>query len=226
MPITKKITILKKQKSKTSKSNILTKDELCHTYNKYYPSILNPNFGNLITNHKLFKNYKLKHNEDKLQQLYEDFEANTISKVKTEKSNVYILKPTQKLLRNFMSPYTPYRGLLIYHEMGVGKTCTAISIAENLKEIVSKSNTKIYVIRPDEIERQIFNINVVRDGTPEKQCTGDTYIDNVKYNDLVKKCSHKNMDKDKDKELDNCSQLKSKIDKDIKKTYEFYGSQM
>ena len=200
--------------------------ELQHTYNKYYPSILNPNFGNLITNHKLFKNYKLKHNEDKLQKLYKDFEDNTISKIKTDKSNVYILKPTQKLLRNFMSPYTPYRGLLIYHEMGVGKTCTAISIAENLKEIVTKSNTKIYVIRPDEIERQIFNINVVKDGTPDKQCTGDTYIDNVKYNDLVKKCSQKHSQKNSDRDVDSCSQLKTKVDKDIKKIYEFYGSQM
>ena len=230
MPITKKIIVVKSKTKKinksSNKSNIHnhshrhTKDDLQHTYNKYYPSILNPNFGNLITNHKIFKNYKLKHNEDKLQQLYKDFEDNAMSKVKTDKSNIYILKPTQKLLRNFMSPYTPYKGLLIYHEMGVGKTCTAISIAENLKEIVSKSKTKIYVIRPDEIERQIFNINVVRDGTPAKQCTGDTYIDNGKYNDLVKKCSKK------DHDLDSCNQLKTKIDKDIKKIYEFYGSQM
>ena len=42
--------------------------------------------------------------------------------------------------------------------MGVGKTCTAITIVESLKTIVKNSDTKIYVIRPDELERQIFNI--------------------------------------------------------------------
>ena len=192
-----------------------------HTYNKYYPSILDPNFGYKISKHNIFKNYKLKHDTNKLKALYEEFKENKLTKNqpnKLGKSNVYILKSTQKLLRNFMSPYTPYRGLLIFHEMGVGKTCTAISIAENLKDIVLKSNTKIYVIRPDEIERQIFNINMVKDGTPDKQCTGSTYIENNKYDDLVKKCSNK--------DSESCNQLKSKVDKDIKKIYEFYGAQM
>ena len=102
MPITKKIIVVKSKTKKinksSNKSNIHnhshrhTKDDLQHTYNKYYPSILNPNFGSLITNHKIFKNYKLKHNEDKLQQLYKDFEDNAMSKVKTDKSNIYILK--------------------------------------------------------------------------------------------------------------------------------------
>jgi hypothetical protein len=192
-----------------------------HRYNKYYPSILEPNFGYKISKHNIFKNYKLKHDTNKLKALYEEFKENKLTKNqpnKLGKSNVYILKPTQKLLRNFMSPYTPYRSLLIFHEMGVGKTCTAISIAENLKDIVLKSNTKIYVIRPDEIERQIFNINMVKDGTPDKQCTGSTYIENSKYDDLVKKCSNK--------DSESCNQLKSKVDKDIKKIYEFYGAQM
>ena len=180
--------------SKTSKIQNTTSTYDKHKYNNYYPSINDPQFGKKITSHPIFKNYKLKHNPNKLKELYDDFEQNRMSKSKMSKSNVYILKPTQKLLRNFMSPYSPYRGLLIYHEMGVGKTCTAISIAENLKDIVSKSHTKIYVIRPDEIERQIFNINMVKDGTPANQCSGDVYINNDKYNDkyndLVKKCSN------------------------------------
>ena len=117
-----------------------------------------------------------------------------------------------------MSPETPYRGLLIYHEMGVGKTCTAISIAENLKDIVTKSNTKIYVIRPSEIERQIFSISAVKDGNPTNQCTGDSYINNNKYKDLVTKCMNK--------DTQSCDLLKTKVDKDIKKIYEFNGSKM
>ena len=207
---------------KTAKLQNTTSTYDKHKYNNYYPSINDPQFGKKITSHPIFKNYKLKYNPNKLKELYDDFDKNRMNKSKISKSNVYILKPTQKLLRNFMSPYSPYRGLLIYHEMGVGKTCTAISIAENLKDIVSKSHTKIYVIRPDEIERQIFNINMVKDGTPANQCSGDVYINNDKYNDkyndLVKKCSNK--------DTESCAQLKSKIDKDIKQIYEFNGSQM
>jgi len=36
----------------------------------------------------------------------------------------------QKLISNFMNPNTPYEGLLILHEMGTGKTCTAVAVAE------------------------------------------------------------------------------------------------
>ena len=218
MPPIKKITLKKHIKNNKIK-NTQHINKKKHNYSKYFPSIYDTNFSKKIASHNLFKNYKLKKDNNKLNQLYKDFEENN-SKTKSAKneSNTYILKPTQKLLRNFMSPETPYRGLLIYHEMGVGKTCTAISIAENLKNIVLKSNTKIYVIRPDEIERQIFNINVVKEGNPANQCSGDVYTNNSKYEDLVNKC----MNKDKL----SCEQLKAKVDKDIKKIYEFNGAQM
>ncbi len=39
----------------------------------------------------------------------------------------------QKLLRDYMQNNSPYRGVLLYHYLGTGKTCTAITIAENLK---------------------------------------------------------------------------------------------
>ena len=218
MPSLKKITLKKNIKNSKIQNTHINKQK--HKYSKYFPSIYDTNFSKKIASHNLFKNYKLKKDNNKLNQLYKDFEENSSSKNKGSKNdlNTYILKPTQKLLRNFMSPETPYRGLLIYHEMGVGKTCTAISIAENLKNIVSKSNTKIYVIRPDEIERQIFNINVVKEGNPANQCSGDDYTNNNKYKELVNKCMNK--------DTISCEQLKTKVDKDIKKIYEFNGAQM
>ena len=200
-----------------------------HKYNKYYPSILDPNFSQKIANHAIFKKYKLNTNKGKVEKLYESFENNKDStdndgnKKKDAESTTYILKPIQKMLRNFMSPYTPYRSLLVYHEMGVGKTCSAITIAESLKSIVTNSKTKIYVIRPDEIVRQIFNINVVSDGNPNYQCTGDTYItnpNNPNLKELVANCSSRN----KNKEI-SCAQLKTTVDKEIKKIYEFIGAE-
>ena len=39
----------------------------------------------------------------------------------------------QKIVRDYINLYTPYRGLLLYHGLGSGKTCSSISIAEGLK---------------------------------------------------------------------------------------------
>ena len=39
----------------------------------------------------------------------------------------------QKIVRDYLSLYTPYRGLLLYHGLGSGKTCSSIAIAEGLK---------------------------------------------------------------------------------------------
>jgi hypothetical protein len=39
----------------------------------------------------------------------------------------------QQIVRDYMNLYTPYRGLLLYHGLGAGKTCTSIAIAEGMK---------------------------------------------------------------------------------------------
>jgi superfamily II DNA or RNA helicase len=48
-------------------------------------------------------------------------------------SNKFTPFKYQKLLRDYMQNNSPYRGILLYHSLGTGKTCTAITIAENLK---------------------------------------------------------------------------------------------
>ncbi|MDC1321582.1 hypothetical protein N8261_06440, partial [Flavobacteriaceae bacterium] len=39
----------------------------------------------------------------------------------------------QKVVRDYLNLYTPYRGLLLYHGLGSGKTCSSIAIAEGMK---------------------------------------------------------------------------------------------
>ena len=39
----------------------------------------------------------------------------------------------QKIVRDYMNLYTPYRGILLYHGLGSGKTATSIGIAEGMK---------------------------------------------------------------------------------------------
>ena len=40
----------------------------------------------------------------------------------------------QKIVRDYMNMFTPYRGLLLYHGLGAGKTASSIAIAEGMKD--------------------------------------------------------------------------------------------
>jgi hypothetical protein len=44
------------------------------------------------------------------------------------------LLPNQKIIQRFMSSFTPYEGILLYHEVGVGKTCSSVGVAEQIRE--------------------------------------------------------------------------------------------
>ena len=49
----------------------------------------------------------------------------------------------QKIVKDYLNMYSPYRGLLLYHGLGSGKTCSSIAIAEGLK-----SDKPVYVMTP------------------------------------------------------------------------------
>ena len=51
-----------------------------------------------------------------------------------QSSSDFSLLTHQKIVRDYMNLYTPYRGLLLYHGLGSGKTCTSIAIAEGMKD--------------------------------------------------------------------------------------------
>ena len=47
--------------------------------------------------------------------------------------------PVQRFISQFMSPKTPYNGMLLYHGVGVGKTCTAVLVAEAVMQLSPKN---------------------------------------------------------------------------------------
>ena len=49
----------------------------------------------------------------------------------------------QKIVRDYMNLYTPYRGLLLDHGLGSGKTCTSIAVAEGMKD-----SRKVIIMTP------------------------------------------------------------------------------
>ena len=57
----------------------------------------------------------------------------TCDSLNNSKSKSFSLMIHQQIVRDYINIYTPYRGLLLYHGLGAGKTCASIAIAEGLK---------------------------------------------------------------------------------------------
>ena len=53
----------------------------------------------------------------------------------------------QKLVRDYLLIETPYRGLLLYHGLGSGKTCSSIAIAESLM-----TTNKVFIMLPASLQ--------------------------------------------------------------------------
>lgn len=59
----------------------------------------------------------------------------------------------QEFVRDYMRWQSPYRGLLIYHGLGSGKTCSAIAAAEAL---FSQGNRRIIVLTPASLQENFL----------------------------------------------------------------------
>ena len=94
------------------------------------------------------------------------------------------ISPVQRFITRFLSPETPYNSALLFHGVGVGKTCAAISTAEAYLEKYPRK--QVIIIAPPNIqsgfERTIFDINSVKFGdsvdtvNEARGCTGNTYL--------------------------------------------------
>ena len=80
-------------------------------------------------------------------------------------SDAFDLLTHQKIVRDYLNLYTPYRGLLLYHGLGSGKTCTSIAIAEGMK-----TNKQIFVMTPASLKMNFFS--------EMKKCGDDLYKKN------------------------------------------------
>jgi len=94
-------------------------------------------FVNFINS--LFEPYKRELESDSA-----DISCDTIGR----SSETFSLLTHQKIVRDYMNLYTPYRGLLLFHGLGSGKTASSIAIAEGMK-----SRKKIIIMTPASLRR-------------------------------------------------------------------------
>ena len=81
---------------------------------------------------------------------YEDiYKKKEFNELKLEKYEPQIEKllKHQKFISRFISSNTPYNGLLLYHEMGSGKTCSSVAAAELIKNTPNNFTKAIYIAR-------------------------------------------------------------------------------
>ena len=71
----------------------------------------------------------------------------------------------QKFVRDYLQVNTPYRGLLLFHGLGVGKTCASIGIAEGFRDsrkiviLLNKSLKKNFIVNLMKCGFEYFRIN-------------------------------------------------------------------
>ena len=144
----------------------------------YYPDVTDPDFYQKITKKKEFYIHK--------QKGFTEEQKKDITKACYRDRSVCELLPHQKLLKNLMSPDSPYRNLLIMHGTGSGKTLTAIQIAEHFKGYLRRINERleskegsIYIIASDEAQDNFKKELLGR-------CMGEEYITDKQRYELDK----------------------------------------
>ena len=83
----------------------------------------------------------------------------TIDKVSVsceQNNEEFSLMTHQKIVREYLQTFSPYRGLLLFHGLGSGKTCSAIAIAEgnkNTKRIIIMSPASLHTNFYEELKK-------------------------------------------------------------------------
>ena len=122
------------------KNRLPKKEQLNMHTSSYYMSNRKKFISHLIP---MFDKYK--------QELSNQDKIDSCDNQSTQKGD-FNLMIHQRVVRDYLNLYTPYRGLLLYHGLGSGKTCTSIAIAEGMK-----SQKKIYVMTLASLKANFFD---------------------------------------------------------------------
>ena len=119
-----------------------------------YPSLNDPLFTKKISEREEFNNTKY---DGKIYDI--EKQANKLCNAEFE------ISPHQQFIKNFLSSSTPYNSLLLFHGLGSGKTCSAIGVAEEMRDYskqLGNSNRIIVIASPNvqkNFELQLFDEN-------------------------------------------------------------------
>jgi len=149
-------------------------------YDFLYPNLNDPNFNIKIAERKEFNDNQYDGDIEKHKNIEEH--ANLLCNSEFE------MAAHQLFIRNFLSFQTPYNSLLLYHGLGSGKTCSAISVAEEMRDYVMQmgiSSQIIIVAAPNvqtNFRTQLFDARKLKliDGMWNiRSCTGNKFLKEI-----------------------------------------------
>jgi len=147
-------------------------------YSYLYPSLDDPEFNIKIAERKEFNDTKM--------------DVPVIENIEQQADKMcnadFELSSHQLFVRNFLSFETPYNSLLLYHGLGTGKTCSAISVAEEMRDYMKQMGIvqRIIVVASPNVQEnfklQLFDSRKLKqvDGLWNlRACTGNKYLKEI-----------------------------------------------
>lgn len=171
-----------------------------------YPSLNDPKFIVKIAEKKEFHDHT-----------YDGSQKDIRSHADTLCDASFELAPHQLFVKNYLSFQTPYNSLLLYHQLGTGKTCSAIGICEEMRQYMKEmgiSKRIIIVASPnvqDNFRLQLFDERKLQEENglwSMSGCLGDSFIREINPTNI------KNMTREK---------IITQIKNLINKSYIFLG---
>ena len=177
-----------------------------------YPHLDDPDIALKIANKKEFRDVEIPQKTRK-----------QIDNIEKESDKIcspnmqFELEPHQKFIRNFLSFQSPYNSLLIFHGLGTGKTCSSISVCEEMRNYYQQigSTKKIMIIASPVVQEnyklQLFDerkLKLINGLWNLKACTGNKFIKEVNP------MNTKGLSKER---------VAKQIKKIIRQSYEFLG---
>jgi hypothetical protein len=154
-----------------------------------YPELNDPNFNIKIALKKEFRDAQY---DGEIKDI--EKQANLLCNAKFE------LSPHQVFVKNFLSENTPYKGMLLFHGLGTGKTCSAIGVAEEMRRYMKRTGLKrqIFVVASPNVQgnfrQQLFDerklIKVTNVANPNEytwnieSCVGNSLIHEINPNSI------------------------------------------
>lgn len=141
-----------------------------------YPEYDDPDFSSKILSKREFR-----------ESAYEPLAEKAAEGDACRSAEDFELSPVQRFVQRFLSPRTPYNSALLFHGVGVGKTCAAVSIAESYLEMFPRR--KIFITAPPTIQAGFKT--TIFDSEPDslqipadedepnrhRGCTGNLYLE-------------------------------------------------
>ena len=183
-----------------------------NAYNFLYPTLDDPAFNIKIASKKEFADTQ-----------YDGTVLDSLEAIKRHSDKMcnadFELSPHQLFVRNFLSFQTPYNSLLLYHGLGTGKTCSAITICEEMRDYLTQigmsTSQKIIIVASPNVQQnfklQLFDKNKLKliDGIWNiRSCTGNKFLKEMNPMNM------KGMEEEK---------VVSEIKKIIRRSYRFLG---